>query len=393
MNGIVVQVGAANEVFASLKSEWQQLFASAKCSPFLSWEWMSVWFESFGNGRTPFILKAHRDGKLIGIFPMFLEKRRILGMRFDRLSMMGDGPGGADYLDLIASPDDKPDALSEIFTFLKDAHYSDLVRLENVAADSETIRLIKCLNRTEGAPALRFSTSVTAVCPQIDLSGGWESVLKASKRRNNFKQRLKKLEKLDGFEFRTVTAPDGIVKAFDRFLRLHEMRWTNAGGSELTGHPRLVAFQRKLISELGDAGFIRFDELWFQGECRSSVYGLDDGNTFYNYSSGSDPEFSSLSVGLVLLGLSVKNASQRGNTTYDFLRGDESYKFDWANQTNHLVTVNLNRNTVPVAVYEAIERTWGKIREVLKKAFPRAIADSLRTWRRTWKRSHDLSAR
>ncbi len=385
---VLIQPGSAIEAFAAIKTEWRQLFAAVECSPFLSWEWMSVWFESFGEDRIPFILKAYRAETLIGILPMFLAKREILGLRFNRLSLMGEDAGGADHLDLIAKPEDRTEAISAIFDFLQRDTSCDLIRLENLTGGSETIGLLKSQSRAKTSRLPRFTESISAVCPQIDLTSGWEFVLKQSKRASNFKRRLKQIEKIEGFDYRSRTSSDDVLAAFDRFLHLHDKRMQKYGGSELSGHPRLVAFQRRLVPELANAGLIRFDELWTKGECRSSIYALDDGSTFYYYNSGFDPEFSHLSVGLVLLGLSIKNAIERGNAVFDFLRGDETYKFDWANRISQLATVTLNRNTLPVIAYESVGAAWNGIRNFSKSALPTGFAESVGTYRRSWKRNH-----
>lgn len=390
---ILIQPGSAREAIAGTKTEWRKLFAAVKCSPFLSWEWMSVWFESFAEHGEPYILKAYRGDMLIGILPMFLKKREILGLRFNRLSLMGEGSGGADHLDLIAKPDDRAEALAAIFDFLGSDRSCDLIRLENLSGGSETVDLLRSLSRAATSRLPRFTESISEVCPQIDLADGWESVLKKSKRAVNFTRRLKQLGRTEGYEYRSITSSDEALDAFDRFLHLHDRRMQKYGGSEVSGHPRLVAFQRMLVPRLASAGLIRFDELWTGGECRSSIYGLDDGRTFYYYNSGFDPEYSHLSVGLVLLGLSIKNATTRGNAVYDFLRGGEAYKFDWANRCENTVNISLNRNTVPVIAYEHVGEAWAGLRNFSKSALPAAIAESVGIYRRTWKRNHMLSDR
>jgi CelD/BcsL family acetyltransferase involved in cellulose biosynthesis len=193
------------------------------------------------------------------------------------------------------------------------------------------------------------------------------------------------------FEFRSVTSPVETVEAFERFYRLHEKRWSKTGGSELSGHPRLVSFQRDLAAALAEAALLRFDELWVAGECRASVYGLDDGQTFYYYNSGYDSDWSNYSVGLVLIGLSIKNAIARGNTLYDFLRGDETYKFDWASRRAELKTVSLSRRTASAIAHEGINQAWLGFRNFSKLALPSGLAETLKNRRRAWKRNHELT--
>ena len=391
MSQILIEKTSGEDIFASLQTEWQQLFTKTNCAPFLAWEWLSVWFKWFGADRTPFILKAYRENQLIGLLPLGWQEKKILGMRLQRLGFIGEMQGGADYLDLIAKPEDKAEILSAMFDFLKTETSFEVLCLENLKSDSETVEFLRNFSQKEKKPQLRYADLTSAVCPQINLSEGWEAVLKHSKRASNFKRRIKQLEKMPDFEFRSITSPDETVAAFERFYHLHEKRWAKDGGSELSGHPRLVSFQRDLVATLANAGLLRFDELWVEGECRASVYGLDNGKTFYYYNSGYDLDWSNKSVGLVLIGLSVKNAIARGNLMYDFLRGDETYKFDWANQTAELVTVNLSRRTASTFAYQGINQSLLAFRQISKAVLPSGLAEKVKNYRRMWSRNYQLS--
>ena len=139
MNRIQVEKVTETEVFTSLREDWQRLFAVCDCAPFLSWEWLSVWFKFFGADRTPFILKVTRENELIGILPLCLQEKKILGIKLKRLGFIGEAQGGADYLDLIARREDKAEILTAIFEFLKAENSFDVIDLENLASDSETV--------------------------------------------------------------------------------------------------------------------------------------------------------------------------------------------------------------------------------------------------------------
>ena len=391
MSQISIEKFDGENVFDSLRVEWRQLFAATESSPFLSWEWLSTWYKWFGAGRTPFILKAKRENQLIGLLPLCFEEKKVLGMRLKRLAFIGEQTGGADYLDLISKPEDKRKVLSAIFDFLKKENSFDVICLENLASNSTTAEFSQNFSEHTTKPSFRYAKQTTAICPQIDLSGGWKTVLQESKRAANFKRRLKQLEKIPDFEFRTVTSLYETGAAFERFYALHEKRWSKNGGSELSGHPKLVSFQRDLIRTLAASGLLRFDELWAEGECRASVYGLDDNRTFYYYNSGYDLEWANKSVGLVLIGLSVKSAIERGNSVYDFLRGDETYKFDWANGKTELATASLSRNTIPALAYDGINHAWLNLRNFSKSVLPSGLSETLKNRRRTWKRNYHLS--
>lgn len=386
MSRILIEIADGKDAFSELREDWQRLFAVSGGVPFLSWEWLSVWFEFFGADRTPFILKIKCEGETIGILPLGSQNKKVFGMNLRRLGFLGEAQGGADYLDLIAKERDKAEILPAVLEFLKKESGFDVLCLENLARDSEIARFLKNQDKNN----FRYQDSVGSICPQINLSGGWEKVLKESRRAGNFRRKLKKLEKTEDFGFRSVTSAAEIPEAFERFFVLHERRWAAHGGSELSGHPRLAAFQRDAVKKMAQAGLVRFDELWAEGKCRASVYGLTGNNTFYYYNSGYDLDWSNQSVGLVLIGLSVKNAIERGDLLYDFLRGEENYKFDWANTQNELLTVNLSRKNIPATAYEAINRTSLRIRDFSKNILPEELTERVKTWKRIWERNRQF---
>src|SRR5438093_115049 len=80
----------------------------------------------------------------------------------------------------------------------------DLVSFESLASGSETFDQLKVLQKATRARLFRTTEKVTAVCPQVDLSDGWEQVLDRSKRKANFQRRVKALERTSGYEFRSL---------------------------------------------------------------------------------------------------------------------------------------------------------------------------------------------
>jgi len=116
------------------------------------------------------------------------------------------------------------------------------------------------------------------------------------------------------FERRVITAPEQARGSFRRFLVLHEQRWAMQGGSDAMGQPAFKAFHRDVVERLAHAGLLRFEELWVEGACRASLYGIETGGRFYFYQTGVDPAWAKRSVGLVQLGLSVQDAVSRARS-------------------------------------------------------------------------------
>jgi CelD/BcsL family acetyltransferase involved in cellulose biosynthesis len=56
----------------------------------------------------------------------------------------------------------------------------------------------------------------------------------------------------------------------------------------------------------------------------------------YLYNSGYDPKFGSYSAGIALLAYRIHKAINQGCEYFDFLRGDEPYKYDFGAQQSHV---------------------------------------------------------
>lgn len=378
MNHLTIEVLEDPSAFETLRPEWQELYQAAQATPFLSWEWLSTWQQWLNGTRTPYILCARSSGKLVGLLALGVESLSVLGVsnQIRKLSLLGEGLGGADYLDVLARPAFVA-AVTEVFiVHLAQPGRFGLLALEGLAADSPTLAQLH--SRFTKTGKLRLHVEQRYDCPQIDLKSAWPTLLKQSKRGDNFKRRLKQAQKDAGFAYRSLTDAADAAAALERFLALHEARWAEHGGSDFSGHAALRAFHQALVQRLAQAGLLRFEELWLAGKCVASIYGLDDGRQFCYYNSGYDQAWKHASPGMVLLGLSIEAACARGLKRYDFLRGDESYKFDWANTTRATVRITLARRTAAATLLLAQEQLWQHCRDFAKNAFPTPLATTLR---------------
>lgn len=378
MSGMVVKERRGPEAFASLRSAWRSLYERSNAAPFLSWEWLDAWLRHLGEGRTPLLLCAWRGCSLEAILPLCEE--RAAGGR--RLSFLGERWGGADFLDLIAPEGSREEAGRAIATYLARRCRFDLLELDGLPEGSSTIGWIATELLQRGGLHLRLAPRF--VCPEI--AGSWEEVLRRCRRGENFRRRLRQLERTRGFERRVVRAPEEAAAAFDRFLALHDARWASQGGSDAMGRPALRSFQREVAVRLAEAGRLRFEEIWAEGGCRASIYAIDTPGRRYFYQSGFNPAWSKRSVGLVCLGLSIRDALEEGPGRYDFLRGTEAYKFDWATGVRRTVSLRAVAAGIPSAVWLAREGAEAAARAAAHALLPAAAVERLRRWRRALER-------
>jgi CelD/BcsL family acetyltransferase involved in cellulose biosynthesis len=96
--------------------------------------------------------------------------------------------------------------------------------------------------------------------------------------------------------------------------------------------------------------------LWLlelDGRPAAAWYGFRCGGREWYYQAGWDPAHARDAVGFVLLGHTVRAATQDGMTEYRFLRGGEAFKERFGPRDDGLVTVGLARGPAGRAVLAA----------------------------------------
>ena len=96
----------------------------------------------------------------------------------------------------------------------------------------------------------------------------------------------------------------------------------------------------------GDAGTPRAGgaRLWFPDSGRAPIAAflcLEYGGTVGLYNSGFDPTRARLAPGIVLLAHVIRDAIERGFAIFDFLRGEEPYKYAFGPAPTDLFNVRV----------------------------------------------------
>jgi CelD/BcsL family acetyltransferase involved in cellulose biosynthesis len=104
---------------------------------------------------------------------------------------------------------------------------------------------------------------------------------------------------------------------------------------------RMEAFFRRVAAALAETGGIR---LWLLDAADGPLAAflcLEWDGTVGLYNSGFHPDRAALSPGLVLLAHVIRDAIARGKRRFDFLRGEERYKYDFGPSPEDVCRVTL----------------------------------------------------
>jgi CelD/BcsL family acetyltransferase involved in cellulose biosynthesis len=109
----------------------------------------------------------------------------------------------------------------------------------------------------------------------------------------------------------------------DTFLRLFTLSRKEKAGFM---SKEMEDFFRTLAETTAQAGLLRIGILELEAKPVAMTMGFDYNNTVYLYNSAYDPEYQSLSVGVLSKVLCIKESIREGKKKFDFLKGNEVYK-------------------------------------------------------------------
>ena len=124
-------------------------------------------------------------------------------------------------------------------------------------------------------------------------------------------------------------------------------------------------------------GWLRLFVLRLNGEPAASLYAFRYNHVFYFYQSGFDPAYGKYSVGLVTMALSIKAAIEEGAEEYDFLRGDERYKFQWTNTVREIGKLVISPPRMGGAWYQGASQFSRGSRRLARRLLPKTLADAI----------------
>ena len=301
--------------FASLDKQWQELLQTSTSNHvFFTSQWQRAWWQVFGSDYEFMLLSVIDDQKLVGIAPL---KRKN-----GKLSFIGS-PDVCDYMDFISRSGRQEYFFSRLLDYLDKLEWSSL-ELDSVLPESLALKYFIPLARQKGYHVERQQTNVS---PQLLLPTGWEEYLAllTIKDRHELRRKLRRLEQTQSVNYLTVTGRENLPRAMDSFFKLFKLSSADKANF-MTDKKR--EFFNTMAGTLAEKGNLKLSFLEIEGVPVSAVICFDYNNDVYLYNSAYDPAYFSLSVSLLLEVFCIRDAIAKGKKRFDFLSGNERYKYD-----------------------------------------------------------------
>jgi len=297
---------------------WDGLVAASRLrSPFLSWTWQCEWSRTLADDRR-LEIRCVEDGagSLVALLPLYESSS-------GSLEILG-GADVSDYLDLIAVQGREEEA----WMALLQSRAAEQVEwaLHAVPEASPTVTALPTLAAACGLGVL---ATVEERCPVLALPSSWEAYLArlSGKHRHELQRKMRRLQRdAPDAHASSVSAPADIEARIGDFLTLH--RSSRVGKARFMDE-RMERFFRRALGAFAERGAAR---LWFLDTATGPIAAfvtIEWDGTVGLYNSGFAPERAALSPGVVLLAQVIRDAIERGKEKFDFLRGEERYKYEF----------------------------------------------------------------
>ncbi len=318
--------------FNLLVSEWNELLSeSASHVPFLRHEYLSTWWQTRGGGEWPqsdlAIVTARRGGRLVGVAPMFFSNNRD---HEPALLFLGSIEV-SDFLDVIARKEDIPEFIRGLLAFVNSPAFGQGSKLStwkvldwyNLLDTSPTLAALSQLAQEAG---LVYRQEILQHSPYIPLPGDWDTYLAGidKKQRHEIRRKIRRVEESQiPVRWYLVEDQSTLKIEADAFLAL--MAQDPDKQNFLT--PPMREYMASVIFCAFQAGCLQLAFLEVGGEKAAGYFSFNYLNRVWVYNSGIDRRFNEYSPGWVLLGYLLKYANENQIKEFDFMRGDEDYKY------------------------------------------------------------------
>jgi CelD/BcsL family acetyltransferase involved in cellulose biosynthesis len=363
---------------SALEQNWNPLLQRSRADTiFLTWEWISSWWECYAQAADRLHVITVRDhaGDLIGVLPFFQRKlRQFFLRRLKTLRLIGDGSVDSDYLDLIIAHGQEDAVFDAVWRFLRDQKRTwDVLELAGVPETSPTVGWLERLVQQEGF----LVRKETLPCAVSSLPDSWDEYLASLKPRFRTKVRsvLRKLDEGQDFRFYTVETEHELKVGLQTLFDLHGRRWKTKGGEGVFLRPEKRRFYESFAPRFLKRGWLAFDFLELDGKVAACQLCFRYAGTQFLLQEGFDPELSPDSVGIALRALVFRKAISDGIKAYDFLAGLGRHKTQWQVSVKNSENISVGPRTVPNMVHLKLPVYLEIARERVKAVVPDKVLE------------------
>jgi len=303
-------------------------------TPFSRYEYLSEWWKTLGGNEWKdaelVLVSASENEQLIGIAPLFIAEydgqQALLLIGSIEIS---------DYLDLIVREQDLPRFLTGLIDFLASSQPDGWRAFDwyNLPDNSPTLAALKAESTTRGWDYLE---EVYRPTPRVALNGDFEEYLSRveKKQRHEIRRKMKRAAVSEQeVRFVVMEKDANIETEMNIFFDLMVQDPNKANFL----HPAMREQMTVTIRSAFEQGYLWLAFLEVDGVKVAASLNFDYKNKLWGYNSGVSSEHKELSPGWVLMAHVIQWCCENGRTEFDFMRGDEDYKYRFGGVNSYVM--------------------------------------------------------
>ena len=328
--------------FCDLRDDWNRVYSlDPEATVFLSHRWLDAFI---ADRMGQWCVVVVRDGgRAVAFLPLRVRTRvNKAGTEICDEFYMAGSFSWADYTGLISIPEYDVAAIGCLGKKLLELHWNRIFFKYLHISDDRLNLLLRPFEEERFYIEHRTSTSNGGtidklICPSVNLDQDFDAFL-SEKLSANSRQKIRRfLRKIDAADEYSVTQADAGDREqdIDTLVKLWHSKWSATKGR----HARRLAERYREILRRADATGCLFLPVLRRDENPLGVLGsfIDrEKSELLFFVAGRGPGGNNPPVGLVLQAYSIRWAHQQGLHRYDFLRGNEDYKYVFGATDRHL---------------------------------------------------------
>lgn len=343
--------------FLALEPDWDSLVdRSATRSPFLRWDWVRMWWEEHASAFN-LAVGVVRDPlrQPLAIAPLVLghdagsARRHLKHLAF----LGGIGDARSERMDFIVPRGEEhllTPVLASAFRQLRGEW--DTVRLNKLPEESPNLPHLLNALRECGAGTVTFNRHESRYIP---LPSTWQAYeAEQSKNwRSKLRRRWKAMIANHGARMLLAGRDAAPSEAYACLTQLHTLRIP--AEVSLVMRERTQRFLHRIADRWLATGRAILPFIQIEDRIIAGMYGFIDGDEFFQFQMGWDPQYQELSPGKLAMAWCIQCALERQVRIYDMLPGDYDYKRQWCKGVRHVVDIeSFNPASPPAMLFRAL---------------------------------------
>lgn len=193
------------------------------------------------------------------------------------------------------------------------SHRGRSYRFDSMPA--EVAEVVSASLKSLDAPSTPVQHDAAAVIALPTTSDDWFNAL-TKKERHEIRRKRRRLDEAFG----TPTIERMGPEAVGRFCEMHRTSARDKGAF-------MTAEMERYFADLAIEAGATIHGLVCDGTMRAAAFGFETDEGYFYYNSAYDVDAASSSPGVVLVASMIESQIERGARVFDFLKGDERYKF------------------------------------------------------------------